>query len=570
MNRQYSPLPQSSETFEQLQWTQIEPWYRELIATPLSDETLEAWLKQWSLLSALVSETNTWLEIATTRDTADETVSQRRQRFLDEIFTYVQPFEQQIKQQLLDSGLHPAELTIPLSKLRADAQLFRSDNIPLLNEEKKLGETYMSINGSQIAQWEGKEVPISSLLSIIQSPDRERRKQAWKTFQARKSEDYVAINEVWRQSVQIRQQIARNAGYNNYRDYRWQQLYRFDYTPTDCKMLHEAVERVVVPLAVRLAEKRRQLLGVETLRPWDLTVNARTSAEPRTIRDIEKHLRQCARMFGQIDPALGSYFTNMIKERCFDLDERPDKAPGGYNAILDVKQLPFIFGHAMNIQDILYLCCHEAGHAFHAFEARHLPYLHQRSETMIPIEFGEVASTSMEYIGAMHLASSGICTEQEAHAIRLQHLEETIRDLTRMMRGDAFQHWVYEYPEQAVEPEAVGQKWVELGRRFEPYLDWRELESFNSHGWQHTLHFFLVPFYYIVYAFATIGALQVWRNYIRDPKAAIRRYRYALSLGATHSLPDLYTAAGAKFAFDTETLQDVVQFITAQITELEM
>ncbi|MEO8973005.1 MAG: M3 family oligoendopeptidase [Ktedonobacteraceae bacterium] len=569
MTEHYSLLPQTSEAFEHLPWAQIELWYRELEATTLSPSTLEPWLRQWSRLSALIDETQVWLEIATTRNTADEALSQRRQRFLDEIFTPVQNCEQQMKQQLLASGLEPEGFAIPLLKLWVDTKLFHTENIPLLNEEKSLSEAYMRINGAQTVLWEGQEVPIFSLLLAIQDPDRERRERAWHTFHKRKFEDYEAINEVWVKHVQVRQQIAHNAGYDNYREYRWQQLYRFDYTPDDCKTLHEAVERVIVPVTRQLAEKLRKKLGVEMLRPWDVSVDSHVSAAPRPIADIDALLRQCAGMFSQIDPALGGYFDTMIKEHCFDLDERANKAPGGYNGVLEVKQLPFIFGRVRTIQDIVDPLFHEAGHAFHAFEMRSLPYIHQRREDMHPIEFGEVASTSMEYIGSMNLVSSGLCTRQEALNIRLQRLEGTLRDLPFLIRGDAFQHWIYENPEQAMIPEAVGQKWEELGRRFEPYLDWSGLEGMNKNGWQHTLHFFAAPFYYIEYAFATIGALQVWCTYLHDPQSAIQRYRHALSFGATRSLPELYAAVGAKFAFDTETLQDVVQLVMGKIEELE-
>ncbi|HET8839902.1 MAG TPA: M3 family oligoendopeptidase [Ktedonobacteraceae bacterium] len=569
MTEPYSPLPQTSEAFEHVPWVQIELWYRELEATTLSPKTLEPWLRQWSRLSALIDETQIWLEIATTRNTADEALSQRRQRFLDEIVTPVQNCEQQIKQQLLESGLEPEGFAIPLRKLQVDTKLFHTENIPLLNEEKKLSEAYMCINGAQTIQWEGKEVPVSSLLPTIQDPDREQRERAWRTFHKRKFEDDEAINTVWVKCIQVRQQIAHNAGYDNYRSYRWQQLYRFDYTPDDCKTLHKAVEQVIVPAVSQLVEKRRKKLGVETLRPWDLSVDLQVGAPPRSIADIDALLRQCARMFNQIDPVLGGYFDTMIKERCFDLDERANKAPGGYTGVLEVKQLPFIFAHVRTMPDIVGPVFHEAGHAFHAFEMRRLPYIHQRREDMHPIEFGEVASTSMEYIGSMNLVSSGLCTRQEALNIRLQRLEETLRDLSRLIRGDAFQHWIYENPEQAMVPQEISQKWAELGRRFEPYLDWSGLQAMNENGWQQTLHFFVAPFYYIEYAFATIGALQVWSNYLHDPQRAIQRYRHALSFGATRPLPELYAVAGAKFTFDTATLQDVVQLVMGKIAEWE-
>jgi len=217
----FASLPRTSEAFEMLNWAEIEPWYRELAETTLTPDTLESWLRQWSQLSALVEETNTWLEIATTRNTADETLSQRRKRFLYEIFSHVQHFDQQVKQQLLASGLEPEGFALPLHKLQVDAELFRPENVPLLNEEKQLSEEFMSINGAQTVQWEGKEIPIFSLYLQMPDPDRERREQAWHTFNERKLEDREALGEVWIKGLQVRQQMARNAGYDNYRQYRW-------------------------------------------------------------------------------------------------------------------------------------------------------------------------------------------------------------------------------------------------------------------------------------------------------------------------------------------------------------
>src|SRR5581483_7044736 len=252
----FTALPQTREAFEKLSWTEIEPWYRELAKTTLTPDTLESWLRQWSRLSALVDETSTWLEIATTRNTADEELSRRRGQFLDEIFTHVQHFDQQIKQQLLASGLEAENFALPLRKLRVDIELFQAKNIPLLNEEKKLAEAYMSVSGAQTVLWEGDEIPITLLYPQMQDPDHRRRELAWRIFNERKFEDRETVNEIWIKSVQVRQQIARNAGYTNYREYRWQQMYRFDYTPDDCKAFHDVVEQVIVPVASQFAEKR--------------------------------------------------------------------------------------------------------------------------------------------------------------------------------------------------------------------------------------------------------------------------------------------------------------------------
>jgi oligoendopeptidase F len=326
---------------------------------------------------------------------------------------------------------------------------------------------------------------------------------------------------------------------------------------------------VIVPVANQIAEKRRQLLGLEVLQPWDGSVDPRSDKAPRRVENVAAALEQCAGLFTQIDPALGEYFATMIKEDCFDLEHRENKAPGGYNLGLEVRQLPFVFGQVLTINDLIDLVCHEAGHAFHTFEARHLPYVHQRIEYMLPMEFVEVASTSMEFIGSEKVVSAGLLTEEEAFNARISLLEGSLLKFTRLIQGDAFQHWVYENPELAQDPAQVSQKWAELGRLYQPYIDWTGFDAVLKNGWQPILHFFELPFYFIEYAYAGIGALQVWHNYLADPEKGLQQYRYALSVGATRTLPELFELAGARFGGDVATLQDIVQFVIGKLAELE-
>ncbi|HEY7415913.1 MAG TPA: M3 family metallopeptidase, partial [Ktedonobacteraceae bacterium] len=399
--------------------------------------------------------------------------------------------------------------------------------------------------------------------------DREVRERAWRLTAERQLTDRERLNTIWASLVRTRQQIAHNAGYASYRDYRWRQLLRFNYTPADCLAFHQAVEQVVVPAARRFLEERRQALNVETVRPWDISVNPWTKEPPRLVSDIDALLKQCAGAFHLIDPHLGSYFETMIQEQLLDLEDRPFKAHVGYELPLEVRKRPFIFGHVTSIRDVVWLIFHEAGHAFHVFEMSRLPYLHQRKEEVMPIEFAEVASTSMELIGSLYLHSAGFCTEAEAAQLRLQHLELVLLQIPLCVRGDAFQHWVYEHPEQAVDPDACDQKWMELSYRFYPNINWHGLEPVLKAGWQQIPHFFGDPFYFIEYAFAAIGALQVWNNYQRDPQTALQQYRHALSLGATKPSPELFAAAGAQFKFDEPMLQDILQLITQNFEELK-
>jgi oligoendopeptidase F len=566
----FTTLPTTSEAFSRLNWSEIEPWYRELAATPLSPETLQPWLAQWSDLSALVDETLMRFEIATTQNTEDMDVAQRKQRFLEDVNTRVQEADQQLKEQLLASHLEPEGFAIPLQNMRAEAAIYCEANLPLLAEDKVLSDAYMEICGAQTVSWEGKEVSIEAMYSVLDDPNRERREQAWRAMTARQLQDREKLNQLWVRLLQLRQQIAHNAGFESYRDYRWQQMHRFDYTPNDCKAFHAAVEQVIVPAARKLREEHRRLLGLERLRPWDASVNPRASEAPRGITDVPALLRQCLPAFQLIDPELKTYFEIMIQDDLLDLEERPAKAPGGYSLPLEVTRRPFIFGHVNTINDVVPLVFHESGHSFHTFETFSLRYIQQRSENAVPIEFAEVASTSMEFIGAMHLHEADLCSEREAALIRIQHLENMLTTyLPWIVSGDAFQHWVYEHPDEAQNPAKVNEKWAEIVRRYRPDIDWSGLEDELRGSWQTTLHYFCLPFYYIEYAFAAVGALQVWRNYLHDPQDTIRRYRHALSLGATVSLPELFKAAGASFTFNAEVLQDLTQLLLRTASELE-
>lgn len=562
------PLPLTSEAFEQMSWPEMKPWYEELTATALTPETVPFWLTQWSRLSELVDETVARLEIACTQNTADQEARERKQRFLNDIVLPVQPYEQQLKQHLLESSLCPEGFAIPLRNLRTEAALFREANLPLLNEEEKLRSDYLQMHGAQMVTWEGKEVSVPSLRRVLFDPDRQRREQAWHRMNERQHADRERLHELWVQGLDVRQRIAHHAGFATYRDYRWQQLLRFDYTPADCQQFHEAVEQVVVPVASTIWEKRRKMLEVETLRPWDTWVDPQGSAPPRHFSEIPMLLHQCTMLFGSIDPHLQSYFTTMLQEGLCDLEDRPQKANMGYNRHLEARRRPFIFGQTKSLWDVVTIF-HEAGHAFQVFEMRHLPYLHQRQANALPLEFAEVASTTIELIGTMYLHQAELCTQAEETRLRMQHLERFVTQLFPLaVRGDAFQHWVYENPERAKDLEACDQKWEELSRRYVPNIDWSGLEAQRRSEWQQVRHFYGWPFYYIEYAFAALGALQIWNHYVRDPHLALHQYRYALSLGATRTVPELFEAAGVQFAFDAATLQGMLQPMMQTIEEL--
>lgn len=561
-------LPHDAIEFSAWSWDQIEPHYRDLIARPLSQSNLHAWLLEWSHLSKLVSETKNRMYVATTVDTTDTAAEQSYSHFLDEIYPKTQAADQTLKQKLLESGLEPENFTIPLRNLRDQADLFREANLPLLSEELKIITEYDKVFGAQTVEWEGQELTIYQLQPVYMELDRSRREQAWRLAAARQLADRQAINSLWRRALALRLKIAANAGMPDYRSYRWRQLLRFDYAPEDCKRFHRAIEEAVVPAAQRVYDRRRQRLGVESLRPWDLEVDPSGRPPLKPYESIEELEGKTSVMFHRTDPQLGEYFDIMRREGLLDLDNRKGKAPGGYCIDFPVANRAFIFANSVRVHDDVMTVLHEGGHAFHVFEMGGLPY-HAQME--IPMEFAEVASMGMEQLASPYLAAEqgGFYSRADAARVRIEDLERSLQFWPYMAVVDAFQHWVYENPDQAADPANCDAAWEEQWDRFIPGVDWSGLEDEKRTGWHRKLHIHEDPFYYVEYGLALLGAMQVWRNAMQNQAEAVRAYRRALALGGTANIPGLFAAAGVRFAFDAGTLGEVTALMEQVIGELE-
>lgn len=567
----FDTLPKDTQTFMDWSWSQIEPYYDALAARELTAATIDGWLKDWTRLCELIQETYTRLYVATTLDTTDEAAVKRFHAYLGDIIEKVEPKEQTLREKLIASGLNPAGFEIALRNMKTDVALFRDANIPLFTEEQKLSNEYDRIIGAQTVQWEGQEVTLVQLKPVFHSAERPTREQAWKLASARRLADRPALNELWQQFLELRLKMAANAGFDNYRDFRWQQYKRFEYTPQDCLTFHDAIEEVAVPAASRVYERQRRKLGVESIRPWDLDrddVYAPSRPPLHPFQNIDELEAKAEVIFQKVDPYLAQYFTTMRREKLLDLDNRKGKAPGGYCTTLAQSKRAFIFMNAVGIHDDVQTLLHEVGHAFHAFESVKLPYNQQRDP---PIEMCEVASMSMELLAAPYLPASegGYYTPREAARARIEHIEQMILFWPYMAVVDAFQHWVYAHPQHAADPAACEAQWGALWTRFIPGVDWSGLEDARVTGWHRKAHIFEIPFYYVDYGLAQVGAVQVWRNALRDQAQAVRQYRDALALGGTRPLPELFAAAGATFAFDANTLGQLVELMETTMAELE-
>jgi oligoendopeptidase F len=377
------------------------------------------------------------------------------------------------------------------------------------------------------------------------------------------------LNEQYSKMLALRHQVATNAGLPDFRAYAFQEMGRFEYTPEDCYTFHEAIAEAVVPAASRIYRRRQAALGLERLRPWDVDVEPGAAPPLKPYRGQDELIQYSRDLFHKVDPSLGRHFAIMADEQLLDLDTRPGKALGGYCSELPLRKRPFIFMNGVGIHDDVQTLLHEAGHAFHYFEAAaRQPLIWQ---TYAPMEFCEVASMGMELLAAPYLLreQGGFYTPVETARARIEHLEGILLFLPYMAVVDAFQHWVYTHVQEAQEAAACDAHWDRLWARFMPGVDWSDFEETRMTGWHRKPHIFQSPFYYIEYGMAQVGSLQVWRNALISQQDALTDYRSALSLGGTRTLPELFAAAGAEFRFDSSMLLALVELVEETVSGLE-
>lgn len=556
----FGNLPSSAEELFDWKWGQVEPYYTDLARRPLDPCSMAGWMTDWTRVSSLVGEALEKLHVATTRDTSDAGLERRYHAFMEELLPPLEAAEQGLRKRLLESGFETADLRVPLMGLKADAELYREENVSLLVEEQKLDSEYSRIIGAQSVLWKGEEKTIQQMQPLYQETDREIRESAWRLVAERQLADRPAIGELWGRFLDLRLQVSRNAGYSSYRDYRWQALHRFDYTPSDCRAFRDAIEAEVVPATIALHDARRKKLGVDSLRPWDLSVDPLLRPPLRPYSGAEALESGVQSVFDTLDPELGSAFRQMRERGSLDLESRKGKAPGGYCTYFPVEGKPFIFMNGVGLHDDVQTLLHESGHAFHFMETARWPWSLQWN---VGVEFAEVASMAMELLALPFLPSGkgGFYRPEDADRALSEHLESIITLWPYIALVDAFQHWVYDHPNAARSPEACDSEWENLWGRFMPGIDTRGLEDVVKTGWQRKLHIHQIPFYYIEYGMAQLGSVQIWKNSLGNRQGALAAYRRALALGGTASLPDLYSAAGARFSFDRPALKEAVDLV---------
>jgi oligoendopeptidase F len=504
-----------------MQWDNLEPIFSELLNRQIeSAEELEQWLKDKSELEAALEEDFAWRYIKMSCDTANEELLKSFQYFATEIEPRISPYSNQLNQKLTESPfineLDQDKYFVYLRAIRKALEIYREENVPIFTKLQVAQQKYQGITGAMSVTINEQEYTLEQAANFLKDINRETRQQAWETIQQRRLVDKDELNILFDELIAMRHQVAVNAGFENYRDYMFQAMGRFDYTPKDCYHFHEAIEKVVVPILKEQADKRAAALNLETLKPWDMEVS--TSGKPmlKPFTDGADLIDKSIQCFNGIDPELGQMLSIMKVNDLFDVESRKGKAPGGYNYPLAETGAPFIFMNSANSLRDLTTMVHEGGHAVHTFLTAGLEL---NDFKHCPSEVAELASMSMELIS---MDNWNIYFDNEEDLIRAkkEQLADVLKTLPWVAVIDQFQHWIYTNHDHnaADREEAFKQIYTRFGAGF---ANWDDLEKEFGNAWQKQLHLFEVPFYYIEYAMAQLGAIAIWKNYKENPSKAL-------------------------------------------------
>ncbi|GAB4026160.1 M3 family oligoendopeptidase [Spirosoma koreense] len=549
-------------------WDDVKPLYQELQQRPIdSVDELKQWLLDRSQLESYLSENFAWRYIRMTCDTANEELVNQLNFFIADIQPFMTALGNDLDLKAVNSP-YLSQLTdegydVMVRGMKKAIDIFQEANIPLQTELQTEERKYGAIVGAMTVTIDGREMTLPEASDRLQSTDRAVREEAWRKIWERRYQDHNALDQLFDRLHTLRHQIATNAGFANFRDYSFAALGRFDYTPQDCFDFHQSVAQSVVPLLNELAKERKKKLNVEPLRPWDAKVDVEGRPPLKPFATGSELLEKAITCFDRLDRELGDDLRIMRAMGHLDLESRKGKAPGGYNYPLEEIGVPFIFMNATSSLRDLVTMVHEGGHAVHSFLTRDLPLKAFRNP---PMEVAELASMSMELLSMDHW-DVFFDNPADLRRAKLQHLESIIETLPWVATIDKFQHWIYENPQHTDADRR--ENWLRIYTQFtDSVTNWNGFAFYQEYIWQRQLHLYEVPFYYIEYGIAQLGAIGVWRNYRRDPEAGLAGYKKALSLGYKAPLRDIYAAANVPFDFSSEHIQELMSFVGEEIKKL--
>ncbi len=549
-------------------WQSIEPFFKTLQEKEINTkEALEQWLLQLSELEAVISEDACWRQIKMTCDTTDTSLEDAYNFFCTEIQPHIQPYADALNKKLVNhplaGELDKKEYFTYLRSIRKNIELFREENISLQANIAVMQQQFGVISGRMTVTINGNEYTLQQAAKFLESSDRNVREEAYRKINERRLQDKEALNDLFNQLMAKRNAVAANTGYSNYTDYRFKELGRFDYGRNECYAFHEAVKQHVVPLVSLIHQKKKEKLGLDILRPWD------TEAEKEGVKPLipfstgNELIKKTIECFTRLRPFFGECLKKMDEIKHLDLESRKGKAPGGYNCPLAESGAPFIFMNAAGQMHDVTTMVHEGGHAIHSFLAHPLPLTGFKE---YPMEIAEVASMSMELFSMEHW-NVFFDNAEELKRAKEHQLERVITLFPWIAIIDKFQFWIYDNPGHTNEQRT--EAWVNILNEFsDGVIDYSGLEAYRSNAWLRQLHLFEVPFYYIEYGIAQLGAIGMWRQFRQNAEKALDNYCNALALGGTATLPQLYETAGLKFDFSPHVIKELMDFVKEELDKL--
>ncbi len=556
MKRHFIP-----NNFKVSTWELLKPFYDDLLNRSInSEKELEQWLLDSSELSSVVSEDMAWRYIKMTCDTTSEELRNSFNDFVTNIEPNIAPIANDLNKKLIDcpftKQLPEETYFVYIRAIRKSIELFREANIPIKTELQQKEQEFGAISGAQTISYNGEEMTLQKASVFLKNLDRRIREEVYRKIAERRSKDESALNALYTELIALRHQMALNTGFKNYRDFKHEELGRFDYSVQDCLNFHEAVKQHAVPLIREHDRKRKEKLKLDDYRPWDASVDEDGKEPLKPFSNAKELIEKTITCFNKIDPFFGDCIRTMDEMKRLDLESRIGKSPGGYQYPLYETDIPFIFMNAVGLHRDLVTMVHEGGHAIHSFLCKDLELVDFKSP---PSEIAELASMSMELISMEHWHVFFEDKEELKRAKR-QQLESVMDALPWIAAIDKFQHWIYENPKHTVEERYAC--WSAIMKDFaSDVINYQGLEDNLKRRWQVQLHLFEVPFYYIEYGFAQLGAIAMWRNYKTNAKKTIEQYKAALSLGYTKTIPQVYETAGIKFDFSPAYVKELMDFV---------
>lgn len=553
--------------FQVTTWDKLEPYFKELTERPINSKAeLEKWLKDSSELEAVISEDACWRQVRMTCDTENKALTDAFNYFYTDIQPHIQPYADALNKKFVNNpftkDLDQQKYFTYLRTVKKNIELFREENIPLFSELSVMQQQYGAVAGKMTIEVDGKEYTLQQASKFLESPDRALRESVYRKINERRLQDKDTLHDLFTKLVHKRHQVALNAGFSNYRDYIFVDKGRFDYSKQDCFDFHEGVKKYVLPLVDILNRKKKKKLALDPLKPWD------TEAEPEGVKpltpftDGSELLQKSIECFNRLRPFFADCLRKMNELKHLDLDSRKGKAPGGYNMPLAESGAPFIFMNAAGQMHDVTTMVHEGGHAIHSFLSHPLELSAFKE---YPIEMAEVASMSMELF-SMNYWDTFFDKADDLARAKEHQLERVITVMPWIATIDKFQHWIYENPFHSIEERTA--KWMEILNEFSSTeIDFNGLEKYRETAWQRQLHLFEVPFYYIEYGIAQLGAIGMWKQFKENKENALDNYMKALSLGGTKTLPELYKAAGLSFNFSPAYIKELMEFVHTEMPE---